>query len=90
VREFFSGEAFRGPVGQALAVKLFLVVAVVSLSAWHDFRLGPSTVRALERDPDFDESAQARARAAWIGRITVLLGIGVVISAVVMVRGGFY
>jgi uncharacterized membrane protein len=88
--ECVSGAAFRGPVGRALAMKLILVGAVLILSAWHDFRLGPATARAIERDPASIEAARGRARAAWIGRVTALLGLGVVICAVVFVRGGFF
>jgi uncharacterized membrane protein len=88
--ECVSGNAFQGPVGRALALKLVFVAALLILSAWHDFRLGPATARAIEHDPDSAESARGRARAAWIGRITVLLGIGAVICATVFVRGGFF
>lgn len=73
-----------GPFGQALVWKLALFAAVLLLSAAHDFWLGP---RAAAADPGSPPALRARRRAAWMGRVVLLLGIAIVGFAVLLVRG---
>jgi uncharacterized membrane protein len=74
-----------GPYGRILGWKLALVAAMTSLSAVHDFVLGP---RASRLAPDSPEALAARRRAAWLARINAALGVALVAVAVRLVRGG--
>jgi len=73
------------PYGQALAWKLGTVVAMISLSAVHDFAHGPAAGRLR---PASEEALTARRRAAWLARVNAVLGIVLVIAAVRLARGG--
>ncbi len=80
-----SATFWRSRYGQFLAIKLACVLIMVTLSAIHDFVLGPAAARA--------ESGSARAlavnrRAAWIARLNVLVGVLLVMTAVRLTRGG--
>jgi putative copper export protein len=76
---------WQGRYGQALAWKLAIVVVMVSLSALHDFALGP---RAARFAPDSAEARVARRRAAWLARLNAALGVALVAAAVRLARGG--
>ena len=71
--------------GRTLAVKLSLVVAVLLLSIFHDFVLGPRAARlAREGNP----AARGVRRAVNIlARVNVILMVAIVAAAVVLVRG---
>ena len=71
--------------GHALAWKLAAVAAMVTISAVHDFVLGP---RASSLRPGTPEALRARGRAAWLARINAIVGIAVVAAAVRLARGG--
>lgn len=85
----FSGSAFEGPMGRALAVKLLCAAAILILSGLHDFRLGPAAAEAIRRNPESAAAKRGRRMAAWMGRIVLLFGLGVTLAAVVFVRGGW-
>jgi putative copper export protein len=72
-------------LGHALGWKLVAVVAMIAVSAVHDFVLGPRTGRA---PPDSVEALALRRRAAYAARINALLGVGLVIAAARLARGG--
>lgn len=71
--------------GHALAWKLAAVAVMITISAVHDFVLGP---RASSLRPGTPESLRARGRAAWLARINAVVGIVVVVAAVRLARGG--
>jgi putative copper resistance protein D len=78
--------AFWGrPYGRMLGWKLVLVAAMVSLSAVHDFVVGP---RASRLAPGSPEALAARRRAAGLARINAVLGVVLVGVAVRLARGG--
>lgn len=82
-----SADIFAGRFGQILLVKLSLVVAVLALSALHDFVLGPASTAAA-RDLDLDQRAEAlRRTASWVARVNALLVLVIVGLAVGLVRG---
>jgi putative copper export protein len=70
--------------GHLLAWKLALVVAMIGLSAVHDFALGP---RASRLDPRTPEAAAARRWASWLGRLNAVLGLALIFAAIRMARG---
>lgn len=84
-----TGRLWQSPFGQVLAWKLVLVAAMVALSAWHDFVLGPASTRLSENPGPADERLRAtlRRRAAWVGRANAILAFGVLAAAVMLVRG---
>lgn len=85
-----SADLFRGTWGQILAAKLGLVVALLALSVFHDFVLGPRSTRlAQERDAAGVAQGAERLRrlASWIGRVNALLALAIIFLAVALVRG---
>ncbi|MBZ0114062.1 MAG: CopD family protein [Thermoanaerobaculia bacterium] len=86
-QDLLSGQLWRGPFGNALAIKLILFGSIVAISFWHDFRLGPRATEASMTDPRSAEAERLRRLASWCGRFTLLLTLGVVALAVVLVRG---
>jgi copper resistance protein D len=84
-----SGRFLEGWFGQVLAIKLALVAAMIGLSAYHDFVVGPSATRLLERgDPSTAGLAmRLRRRASLLGRLNALLALAVIALAVLLMRG---
>ncbi|MEO8564533.1 MAG: hypothetical protein ABI601_20835 [bacterium] len=72
-------------VGHALAVKLSIVTLVITISAVHDFKLGP---RAGKATPGPPAALACRRRAALLARVNAILGVLLVAAAVRLVRGG--
>ena len=72
------------PIGQTLAWKLGLVLAMVTIGAVHDFWLGPPSG---EFDAGSKEHLRVRALVARLGRLNGVLGILVVYFAVPLIRG---
>ena len=74
-------------VGTALAVKLVLVLAIVLISLYHDFAVGPAASTAMMNDPMSKESQALRRKASLCGRLNTILGLMAVFAAVIIVRG---
>jgi uncharacterized membrane protein len=72
--------------GRALAYKLVAVLLVVLATASHDLLFGASAMR-LQRDPSSAAARRARRMASWLGRLTLVLSLGVLLMAVWLVRG---
>ena len=79
-----SAPFWRSTVGTALAAKLATVVTMITVSAVHDFILGPAAGRAV---PGSDEAIALRLRAALLARVNALVGILLVLAAVRRARG---
>lgn len=78
--------AFWGtPYGRTLGWKLGAVAAILAVSVIHDLILGP---RASRLPPGSPEAVRVRRAAAWLARIAALIGVGIVILAVRLARGG--
>ena len=73
------------PYGRSLAVKLVAVFAMLALSAWHDFLLGPSSLLVEEGT---EQARAARRKAALVARYTGVAGLIVILAAVRLARGG--
>lgn len=84
-----TGRLWQSPFGQVLAWKLAMVAAMVALSAWHDFSLGPRSTELARTGNPGDEALRTalRRRAAWVGRLNAVLAVGVLATAVMLVRG---
>ncbi len=73
--------------GRTLGWKLLLFIAVLSLSATHDFMIGPRAGALQRRDPGGREAQRMRFMAVWFGRFNLLLSLIIVIVGVLLVRG---
>jgi uncharacterized membrane protein len=71
-------------VGKALAAKLILVTIMLTISAVHDFVLGPAAGRAVSGSP---EALRLRQRAAHLARANALAGVLLVLAATRLARG---
>lgn len=87
LENFVQLEWLRSGFGAAVVLKLALFVVVLTLSAFHDFVLGPMAARAVEANPRSTEAEALRKRASWMGRGTAVLALVLVALAVVIVRG---
>jgi putative copper resistance protein D len=76
-----------GPFGRAVLWKLGVFAAILVVSAWHDFRVGPQATRAVQADPKSPEAERLRRLASRLGRLNVVLGLVVLCLAVILVRG---
>ncbi len=72
----------------ALLIKLILVVVLIMVSLLHDRVLGPR-VRSLKQKPSSEYTLGDRVLirlSPVLGRITLLLGLGILLAALLMVR----
>jgi putative copper resistance protein D len=83
------GEAWwrAGPFGSAVLWKLAVFGAILAVSAWHDFSVGPRATRAIQADPKSAEAERLRVLASRLGRLNVALGLVILSLAVILVRG---
>lgn len=73
------------PQGTALAWKMGAVLAMLVISALHDFLTGPAAAREAPGSPG---ALRARRTAALLARANALVGVVVVVAAVRLARGG--
>lgn len=81
--EDVGGALWVGPFGHALAGKLTCFAITLTLSWWHDFRVGP---RSLALTPGSPAAEAQRKLASRLGRAVFLLGLLIFAFAVMMVR----
>ncbi len=82
-----TGTVWQGWFGYTLAVKLVLVALILVIGAAHDIVIGPLATRQETDNPDSPRIRRLRRRAAWVGRVMLLLSVIVVILGVMLVRG---
>lgn len=85
--DFLKAEWLVSPFGQALILKLTLFVVVLLLSFVHDFYVGPRATDAISRAQASPEAKRLRRYASLLGRVNVLLALGLVALGVILVRG---
>ena len=78
---------WRGSFGNTLAIKLILVAAILAISGFHDFVLGPRASDAWESNPASAETLRLRRQAVKLGRLNLLLALTVMILGIMLVRG---
>lgn len=76
-------ELWGSPFGRVLALKLGVVAIMLGLSIYHDFVIGPRSVRSVIGP----EALRLRRLASYIGRAEALLALLVVALAIMLVRG---
>ena len=79
----FWGSGF----GSALFIKLHLFGLVLILSGIHDFYAGPKAAELMDNRPDDPKTKTYRKLSSWIGRINLLLGLGILYYAMLLLRG---
>lgn len=82
-----SGALWASGFGHALALKLALVALVVLATGTHDVLFGARAMQRVSTDPRSPAAVRARRVASWLGRLTLLLSLLVVLAAVWLVRG---
>lgn len=87
LQDLTRAEWLAGPFGRAVAWKLGVFGTILTVSAVHDFWLGPRATVELSRDPRSHAAERLRRGASWLGRLNVLLGLAALTLAVVIVRG---
>lgn len=75
--------------GRLAYYKVGTFSVILAVSAWHDFKVGPAATRALDAAPDGAEARRLRGLASQLGRLNLLLGLGMVLIGVQLVRGAF-
>lgn len=87
----FTAELWGSPFGTTLALKLGVVAVMLGLSVYHDFVIGPRSVRVLERVEESPvlarEAQRLRKLASVVGRIEGILALIVLALAIMLVRG---
>ncbi len=73
--------------GKTLGWKVLLFLVILSLSATHDFLIGPRAGQLQRRDAGGRETQRLRFMATWFGRLNLVLSIIVVLLGVMLVRG---
>ncbi len=73
------------PYGIALGWKIGLVALMLTLSAVHDFGVGP---RSAEAAPGSPQAAKLRRLAVHLARVNALAGVVLIYVAVRLARGG--
>lgn len=84
----WSGALGQGPWGHALLAKLGLVAVMLALSAAHDFWVGPKAMALIEAEPGTPRCRRYQRSARWVGRLMLVLSLGVLALAVTLPRGG--
>lgn len=74
-------------LGTTLSVKLHLFGAVLILSGLHDFYAGPKAADLMDKEPESDRTKRMRKLSSWLGRINLLLGLGILYYALKLLRG---
>lgn len=87
LEHFMTGDVFSGRWGGMLAMKLMLVGTIVTMSVLHDFVIGPRALRLAREGVTGPRRERLRRAASWMGRVTLLLALLVVVLAMRLVRG---
>lgn len=82
-----SPQLWASPWGHILAVKLALVATALTISAVHDFVVGPRATRKLREAPGSEEALKLRRAAGWMGRGNLVVAVVIVALGVMLVRG---
>ncbi len=85
--DFTRVEWLSSPFGKTVLAKLGTFVAVVLISAVHDFVIGPRATAAIARAPGSQQAIALRRRASLLGRFNVILALVLVGIGVMLVRG---
>lgn len=69
------------------AVKLVLFIMVLLISAWHDFYIGPKSIKLMQENNDAKVTQRYVKTARFVGKLNLLLALVAVALGVLIVRG---
>jgi uncharacterized membrane protein len=75
-------------LGGMLFIKLHLFSAALIFSGIHDFYAGPKAAQLMDEQPESAKTKRMRKVSSWLGRINLLLGLGILYYAMRLLRGG--
>lgn len=87
LRELRDVGFWQSSFGRILAVKLLLFAAILVISAFHDFFVGPRAAASWEADARSAETLRLRRQAVRLGRLNFLIALMVILLGVLLVRG---
>ncbi len=73
--------------GGRLFIKLMIFASVLIISGIHDFYAGPKAAELMDKEPESDRTKRMRKLSSWLGRINLLLGLGILYHALTLLRG---
>ena len=82
-----SGDFWKNGMGADLFVKLCLFSIVLIISGIHDFYAGPKASQLMDEKPGAPETLRMRKFTSWVGRLNLLLGLGILYFAIKLLRG---
>ena len=85
--DLISASFWSGNFGGSLLVKLHLFAAVLILSGIHDFYAGPKAAELMDSRPNDSKTKTYRKLSSWLGRLNLLLGLGILYYAMKLLRG---
>lgn len=85
--DLVSAEFWQSAFGSTLMIKLHLFAAVLIVSGIHDFYAGPKAARLIDEHPEAPETDKMRKLSSWLGRLNLLLGLGILYYAMKLLRG---
>lgn len=85
--DLVSQAFWQSEFGETLFIKLHLFGAVLIVSGIHDFYAGPKAARLMDEQPEAPVTGRMRKLSSWLGRINVLLGLGILYYAMKLLRG---
>ncbi|NGP75106.1 DUF4149 domain-containing protein [Balneolaceae bacterium YR4-1] len=78
---------WKGNFGHVLFIKLHLFGAVLVLSSIHDFYAGPRAAELMDSNPKDIKTQIFRKISRWIGRLNLIIGLGILYYAIRLLRG---
>lgn len=83
----FSAEFWQMGYGKILMGKIHIFAVVLVISAVHDFYVGPKAVELMQEAPGDKKTERLRKVSSWVGRINMVLALGILYYAIKLVRG---
>lgn len=87
ISDLISSTFWSSSLGSTLFIKLHLFGLVLILSGVHDFYAGPKAAELMDSRPNDPKTQTYRKVSSWIGRINLLLGLGILYYAMRLLRG---
>lgn len=74
-------------LGSKLFIKLHLFATVLIISGIHDFYAGPKAAQLMDEQPESAKTKRMRKLSSWLGRLNLVLGLGILYYALRLLRG---
>ena len=86
IEALLSATFWSSEYGIRLKSKLMLFGLMLVISGVHDFWLGPAASKRMEENRTDSKSTRLRVASRWLGRLNLLIGLGILYFAVSLVR----